>query len=127
MARKTTTNRLIRQTQANSLRHSGHPLTYVRYLTGSRLSAFSGNFRNDKTARVSSQSGARFWNKSSTPLEYLGVRSVERVQASLKRDVDRQTRICNHRKERREVLFAKGKVGGRHKPPTYTINSLVRC
>lgn len=125
MARKTTTNRLIRQTQANSLRHSGHnPLTYVRYLTGSRLSAFSSNY---KTARVSSQSGARFWNKSSTPLEYLGVRSVERVQASLKRDVDRQTRICKQRKERREVLFAKGKVGGRHKSPTYTIDSLVRC
>lgn len=36
-------------------------------------------------------------------------------------------KICADRKARREVLFAKGKQGGNHKPPTYTFKSLVRC
>lgn len=36
-------------------------------------------------------------------------------------------KICADRKARREVLFAKGKQGGNHKPATYTFKSLVRC
>lgn len=38
-----------------------------------------------------------------------------------------QSEICKGRKERREVLFAKGRQGGNHRPPTYTIYSFVRC
>lgn len=36
-------------------------------------------------------------------------------------------RVCHSRKERRQVLFAKGKAGGNHKSPRYTALSLVRC
>lgn len=35
--------------------------------------------------------------------------------------------ICRARKVRREVLFAKGKNGGKHKPPKFTLKSLIRC
>lgn len=35
--------------------------------------------------------------------------------------------ICRARKIRREVLFAKGRNGGKHKPPTFSLKSLVRC
>lgn len=38
-----------------------------------------------------------------------------------------KSKICQARKERREVLFASKKTGGNHKPPKYTIKSLVRC
>lgn len=38
-----------------------------------------------------------------------------------------QSEICKGRKERREVLFAQGKQGGNHRPPTYSIYSFVRC
>lgn len=35
--------------------------------------------------------------------------------------------VCKERKERREVIFAKNKQGGSHKPAKYTIDSYVRC
>lgn len=35
--------------------------------------------------------------------------------------------ICKARKVRRAVLFAKGKSGGNHKPPRFSIFSQVRC
>lgn len=35
--------------------------------------------------------------------------------------------ICEARKTRRRVIFAKGKQGGNHRPPVYTLKSLVRC
>lgn len=35
--------------------------------------------------------------------------------------------VCHKRKERRQVLFALGKQGGKHKPPRYKLESLVRC
>lgn len=38
-----------------------------------------------------------------------------------------KSKICQTRKERREVLFASKKNGGNHKPPKHTIKSLVRC
>lgn len=38
-----------------------------------------------------------------------------------------KSKICQARKERREVLFASNKNGGNHKPPKYTVKSLVRC
>lgn len=36
-------------------------------------------------------------------------------------------KICQARKERRQVLFSLKKNGGNHKPPKHTIKSLVRC
>lgn len=36
-------------------------------------------------------------------------------------------KVCKDRKQRREVLFARGKSGGGHRPPRYDIKSLVRC
>lgn len=38
-----------------------------------------------------------------------------------------KSKICQARKERREVLFASKKNGGNHKPPLFKIKSLVRC
>lgn len=35
--------------------------------------------------------------------------------------------ICARRKVRREVLFATGKGGGNHRPPSYSLESQVRC
>lgn len=78
-------------------------------------------------ARVSSRSGAL----SSTPLKRLkrlnslAPESVERLRQSMPLlDI---TKICKERKARREVIFAKKKQGGNHKPPKYTLKSLVRC
>lgn len=35
--------------------------------------------------------------------------------------------VCRARRIRREVLFARGKNGGNHKPPTFSLKSLIRC
>lgn len=35
--------------------------------------------------------------------------------------------ICAKRKIRREVLFATGKGGGNHRPPSYSLESQIRC
>lgn len=35
--------------------------------------------------------------------------------------------ICKARALRRRVLFAKGKQGGAHKPPRYSLSSVVHC
>lgn len=35
--------------------------------------------------------------------------------------------ICAKRKVRREVLFAIGKGGGNHRPPSYSLESQIRC
>ncbi|WGL31359.1 hypothetical protein [Dipodfec virus UOA04_Rod_985] len=35
--------------------------------------------------------------------------------------------ICKARKVRRQVLFSKGKQGGNHKKPFFTLSSYVRC
>lgn len=35
--------------------------------------------------------------------------------------------ICAKRKIRREVLFAIGKGGGNHRPPSYSLESQIRC
>lgn len=35
--------------------------------------------------------------------------------------------VCRARRIRREVLFARGKSGGNHKPPTFSLKSLIRC
>lgn len=78
-------------------------------------------------ARVSSRSGALSLD---TPLKNLKISrnthslGVERLRQPTPLEI---TKICKERKERREVIFAKGKEGGNHKPPTYTFKSLVRC
>ncbi len=64
----------------------------------------------------------------STPLKDLkrvikDTRSVIGFQVS---DFEK-SKICQARKERREVLFSLKKTGGSHKPPKHTIKSLVRC
>lgn len=38
-----------------------------------------------------------------------------------------KAKVCKARKVRRQVLFAKGKQGGNHKPPTRNLTSYVRC
>lgn len=35
--------------------------------------------------------------------------------------------ICAKRRIRREVLFATGKGGGNHRPPSYSLESQIRC
>ena len=97
------------------------PLTRFRQLTHSH-----------KIGRDSSQSGSHFsrvWhNKLHQNLKYLDAKGVERLRQSLptltKADMEK---ICKERKERREVMFAKGVSGGHHRPPTYNFKSLVRC
>lgn len=39
----------------------------------------------------------------------------------------RQVLVCVRRKQRREVLLALGRGGGRHKPPKWDEDSFVRC
>ena len=97
------------------------PLTRFRQLTHSH-----------KIGRDSSQSGPHFsrvWHtKLHQNLRYLDAKGVERLRQSLpaltKADMEK---ICKERKERREVMFAKGVSGGHHRPPTYNFKSLVRC
>lgn len=97
------------------------PLTRFRQVTHS-----------PKTGRVSSQSGPRFsrmWHTNlHQNLKYLDAKGVERLRQSLpsltRSDMEK---ICKERKERRQVMFAKGVSGGPHRPPTYNFKSLVRC
>lgn len=97
------------------------PLTRFRQLTHS-----------PKIGRVSSQSGphfSRIWPKIfHQNLKYLDAKGVDRIRQTLpsltRSDIEK---ICKDRKERREVMFAKGVSGGPHRPPTYNFKSLVRC
>ena len=86
-----------------------------------------------KTGRVSSQGGPRLGVKTNPylnlqNLKYMDPKGVERLRQSLPSltEADME-KICKDRKERREVMFAKGVSGGSHRPPTYTFKSLVRC
>lgn len=104
-------NRLTRATAMplrNSPRRFSRP--FVPFSIGNSGSVPLTRFRqvthSPKTGRVSSQGGPR-----------LGVKFTES-------DMEK---ICKDRKERREVMFAKGVSGGPHRPPTYTFKSLVRC
>lgn len=98
------------------------PLTRFRQVTHS-----------PKIGRVSSQSGPHFssiWHTKifHQNLKYLDPKGVDRIRKALptlsKSDIEK---ICKDRKERREVMFAKGVSGGPHRPPTYNFKSLVRC
>lgn len=97
------------------------PLTRFRQVTHS-----------PKIGRDSSQSGPHFsrvWHPSlHQNLKYLDAKGVDRIRKTLptltKADIEK---ICKDRKERREVMFAKGVSGGSHRPPTYNFKSLVRC
>lgn len=117
----------VRKLHSNSLADMSH-LTHIRSLTHTRQTRV---FLPLKTARASSQSGARFF--SYTPniyqdLKYLDAKGVERLRQSLPSLTPEQMKeICKERKKRREVIFAKGASGGNHRPPTYNFKSLVRC
>lgn len=97
------------------------------------LTRFRQVTHSPKTGRDSSQSGPRFsriWHTKPLHqnLRYLDAKGVERIRQSLpsltRSDIEK---ICKDRKERREVMFAKGISGGPHRPPTYNFKSLVRC
>lgn len=64
----------------------------------------------------------------STPLKDLK-RAVKKTRSVIGFQVSDlgKFKICQSRKERRQVLFSSKKNGGNHKPPKYTIKSLVRC
>lgn len=106
----------------------GSLLSPFRQLTHTRQTRV---FLPLKTARVSSQSGARFFSinpKIHQDLRYLDAKGVERLRQSLPTLTREQMKkICRDRKTRREVIFAKGASGGNHRPPTYNFKSLVRC
>lgn len=119
----------------NSRRHFSRPL--VPFSIGNSGSVPLTRFRqlthSPKTGRVSSQSGPRFGVKTSpflnlNNLKHMDAKGVERLRQSLPTltEADME-KICKDRKERREVMFAKGVSGGPHRPPTYTYKSLVRC
>lgn len=66
--------------------------------------------------------------KPSQPIDRLGgaLRQPSAFR-DFKPDIVSVAKICKERKMRREVLFAKGKQGGNHKPPVFTWKSYVRC
>lgn len=112
------------------------PRSFVPFSIGNSGSVHLTRFRqlthSPKTGRVSSQSGPRFsriWHPNlHQNLKYLDAKGVERIRKSLpaltRSDMEK---ICKERKERRQVMFAKGVSGGPHRPPTYNFKSLVRC
>ena len=82
--------------------------------------------------RVSSQSGPHLGVKyppiNLSHLKYLDPKGVERLRQSLPSLTESDMeKICKDRKQRREVMFAKGVSGRPHRPPTYSFKSLVRC
>ena len=110
-------NRLTRATAMplrNSPRRFSRP--FVPFSIGNSGSVPLTRFRqvthSPKIGRVSSQSGPHFSRIWHTKL--------------LHQNLDME-KICKDRKERREVMFAKGVSGGPHRPPTYSLKSLVRC
>lgn len=131
-------NRLTRATAMplrNSPRRFSRP--FVPFSIGNAGSVPLTRFRqvthSPKTGRVSSQGGPRLGVKTNPylnlhNLKYMDPKGVERLRQSLPSltEADME-KICKERKERREVMFAKGVSGGSHRPPTYTFKSLVRC
>lgn len=98
------------------------PLTRFRQVTHS-----------PKIGRVSSQGGPHLGVKKHpflnlNNLKYMDAKGVDRLRQTLPTITEADMeKICKDRKERREVMFAKGVSGGPHRPPTYTFKSLVRC
>ena len=131
-------NRLTRATAMplrNSPRRFSRP--FVPFSIGNSGSVPLTRFRQvthfPKIGRASSQSGphfSRIWHTKllHQNLKYLDPKGVDRIRQALpsltKADMEK---ICKDRKERREVMFAKGISGGPHRPPTYNFKSLVRC
>lgn len=100
-------------------------LSYIRPLTQSPnyaniSSSFVFKTKKAKQHAFSSVFGARL--PLYTLKQNFTTDKLQKSISSLSPDL-----VCRRRKERRSVLFAKGKVGGNHKPPTYTLESLVRC
>lgn len=82
---------------------------------------------------LTDDSDLRRWSPVKYPVVYGGGRA--RVQSRPKRIagspykflVPAKTLVCVRRKQRREVLFAKGRGGGRHRKPRYNSFSAWRC
>lgn len=55
------------------------------------------------------------------------VPSHDKDGAYLQFNLPRQVLVCVRRKQRREVLFALGKGGGKHKRPEWSEDSYIRC
>lgn len=109
--------------RATNLSETHRTLSRFRQLTPLRILGTLNTFRTRKLAKLSS-------NVSKIPLnrihQYMDAKGVERLRQSLPSKLDSE-KICKDRKSRREVLFAKGLTGSRHRTPTYTVESLVRC
>ena len=99
-------------------------LSSFRLLTPARKLGLSLDTKIKMTKRASSEIGfrhIRFGEAIASPfLRKVTGLSKERFEVDARK-------ICRERKERRAVLFAKAKVGGAHKPPTFSLKSLVRC
>lgn len=103
-------------------------LSYIRSLTQTNKSNYGIQFRTRKP-----QKGPQI-AEIKKPIYHLNLkfasdRMVERIRQSLPKLTKEQIeRICYERKERRRVIFANGFAGSRkHRLPTYTASSLVRC
>lgn len=103
---------------------SGKPLSYFRLLTPIKKNVrISKRFKSYNRApqRVSSVKVARG----------LIMQNIKRLNFDFQSwrgllELDK-LKVCRERKERRRCIFAFGKEGGNHKPPTYTLKSLVKC
>lgn len=104
-------------------------LSYIRPLTQTNKTKYGIQFRTRKP-----QKGPQIAEKIKKPIYHLNLKfasdhMVERIRQSLPKLTKEQIeRICYERKQRRRVIFANGFAGSRkHRLPTYTPSSLVRC
>lgn len=104
-------------------------LTYIRSLTQTNKSSYGIQFRTRKPRK-----GPQIEDIKRNPIYHLNLKfvsdhTVERIRQSLPKLTKEQIeRICYERKERRRVMFANGFAGSRkHRLPSYTASSLVRC
>lgn len=114
-------SRSVSRAMPSALRNS--PRGYLRRFVLSRI-ANSGSVPLTRFRQLTHFPSVRL----STPLKDLkravkATRSIIGFQVS---DMEK-FKICQARKERREVLFSSKKSGGNHKPPKFKIKSLVRC
>lgn len=114
-------SRSVSRAMPSALRNS-QPRSFVQFVPfsiGNRGSVLLTRFR-----QLTHSPSVRL----STPLEDLK-RAVKDTRSIIGFQVSdfEKSKICQARKERRQVLFSSKKTGGSHKPPKYTIKSLVRC
>lgn len=85
---------------------------------GFSLNDFSLN--NRTIVNAISQSGSK-------KLFHVNKREIVRSSSFKPIEFVSTSAVCRARRIRREVLFARGKNGGNHKPPTFSLKSLIRC